>query len=245
MKNTMRNMTKSIPLLCSLANLGCGFGVVMCVVNGRYDLAPWLIIIAMLFDAYDGRLARYFNASSLLGCELDSLCDVITFGIAPATLIGGMLQHNSPVLGWSLGFLFVSSAVYRLARFNAMAAEGGDSKQYFTGLPTTGAGGMIAALVILHQYLIFHSCTSIIPEVLPIVAVILSILMVTRVKFPNSMVAVADKLDSPIYAVLVVIGTVIFALIPQIAPTVLFSGYIISALIGILKEKLALRAHKL
>ena len=241
----MKNIKKSIPLFCSFANLGCGFGVAMCVVNGRYDLAPWLIIIAMLFDAYDGRLARYFNATSLLGCELDSLCDVTTFGIAPAMLVGGLLQRNSPLLGWFLGFLFVSSAVYRLARFNAMAVEGMDSKRYFTGLPTTGAGGMIAALVILHQYLISHSNISIILEVLPMVSVILSILMVTRVKFPNSMVAVADKLDSPAYTILVVIGVVIFALIPQILPTFLFAGYIVSAFIGLLKEKLALRAHKL
>ena len=241
----MKDITKKIPLLCSLANLGCGFGVAMCVVNGRYDLAPWLIIIAMLFDAYDGRLARYFNATSRLGCELDSLCDVTTFGIAPAMLVGGLLQHRSPMLGWLLGFLFVSAAVYRLARFNAMVEEGTDSKQYFTGLPTTGAGGMVAALVILHEYLIYRSHSSnIILEILPIVSVILSVLMVTRVKFPNSMVAVADKLSSPIYAFLVVIGTILFALFPQILPTLLFDAYIIVAFLGILKEKLALKAHK-
>lgn len=241
----MRNLTKYIPLLCSLANLGCGFGVAMFVVSGRYDIAPWLIIVAMLFDAYDGRLARYFNATSRLGCELDSLCDVTTFGIAPAMLIGGLLQRDFLLLGWFLGFLFVSAAVYRLARFNAMAIEGADTERYFTGLPTTGAGGMVAALVILHEYLVFHSNSEVILEILPIVSVALSVMMVTRVKFPNSMVAVADKLSSPIYTLLVITGVVIFAMIPQILPTVLFAGYIVSAFIGILKEKLALRAHKL
>ncbi len=241
----MKDVKKFIPLACSLANLGCGFGVAMCVVHGRYDIAPWLIIVAMLFDAYDGRLARYFNATSRLGCELDSLCDVTTFGIAPALLIGGLLHRNFPVLGWFLGFTFVSAAVYRLARFNAMALEGVDSKRYFTGLPTTGAGGMVAALVILHEYLTTHSDNRVILEILPAVSIVLSTLMVTRIKFPNSMVAVADKLDSPIYTLLVVIGVVVFALIPYILPTLLFAGYIIVAFLGVLKEKLALRAHKL
>jgi CDP-diacylglycerol--serine O-phosphatidyltransferase len=241
----MENIKQIIPLLCSLANLGCGYGVIMCVVYGRYEVAPWLIIIAMIFDAYDGRLARYLNATSRLGCELDSLCDVTTFGIAPAMLIGGLLQRDFPLLGWFLGFAFVSSAVYRLARFNAMAIEGEDSKQCFTGLPTTGAGGMIAALVILHEYLTFHSNSRVVLEILPIVSVVLSVLMVTRIKFPNSMSAVADKLSSPIYTMLVIAGIVLFAIIPQILPALLFGGYILVAFIGVLKEKLALRTHKL
>ncbi len=237
----MKRLKKLIPLMCSFSNLSCGFGVVVCVFYGRYELAPWLILLAAIFDGYDGRLARYFNEASRLGGELDSLCDLIAFGIAPAMLVGGLLHKDLPILGWLLGFLFVVAAAYRLARFNAMAAEGIDSKQYYTGLPTTGAGGTIAAATIL----LFHYDSKFVVEALALLALILSILMVTKVKFPNSLRVVADNLNTPFNAFLVITAVIIFAMIPCIFPAVLFAGYIIVAFIGVLRERLLLKAHKL
>ncbi|MFQ5862034.1 MAG: CDP-diacylglycerol--serine O-phosphatidyltransferase [Candidatus Brocadiales bacterium] len=245
MRKALSMFKMAAPSLCTFANLGCGFGAIVAVVNSRFDIAPWFIIVAMLFDAYDGKLARYLNATSRLGCELDSFCDLATFGIAPALLVGGVLSKNYPLLGWALGFLFIVAAVYRLARFNVMQADE-DVHRHYTGLATTGAGGMVAALVILNGYLTGIFDAGKIIDLLPIIIVILSLLMVSKIRFPNSMDFADRKFRSPFYASILSGTVVIFAWIPQVVPTVIFSGYIAAGFLGIIKEKVHLRAaHKL
>lgn len=230
-----------VPSLCSLANLGCGFGVAIAVINNRFDLAPWLILLAMIFDAYDGRLARLLHSTSKIGGELDSFCDVTTFGIAPALLVGALLNDKYPIFGWTLGFLFISATVYRLARFNVMQEEGDTTYHSFAGLPSTGAGGMIAALVVLHGYLGAHGGSRVILEILPAVTIILSLLMVTRLRFANTMGFVSPRFDSPLYAGLLVVAVIIFAMMPYVLPTVLFAGYILLSLLAIVLDMLHLR----
>ncbi|MEE9584788.1 MAG: CDP-diacylglycerol--serine O-phosphatidyltransferase [Candidatus Brocadiales bacterium] len=237
MRNVLSKLKMATPNMCSFANLGCGFGSAIAVVNGRFDIAAWFIIIAMVFDAYDGKLARYLNATSRLGSELDSFCDMTTFGMAPALLAGGIISNNYPILGWVLGFLFVSAAVYRLARFNVMQAEG-DRHHDYTGLATTGAGGMLAALVILNGYLTGGVDVGKVIELMPVITVILSLLMVSRIRFPNSMDFADKQFRSPLYASILSGLVVLFAWIPQVVPSVLFSGYIAAGFLGIIKEKI-------
>ncbi len=235
----------ALPNLCSLANLGCGFGAIVSVINGRYEVAPWFIIIAMIFDAYDGKIARYLNATSRLGSELDSFCDLSTFGIAPALMVGGILSKSHPFLGWILGFLFISAAVYRLARFNVMQAEN-DEQRDFTGLATTGAAGMLAALVTFNVYLTGVPDVGRIINLLPIVTVMLSFLMVSKIRFPNTMDFADKKFRSPFYASIISGIVVIFAWIPQVVPTIVFTGYIAAGFLGIIKDKyISEVAHKL
>lgn len=208
-------------------------------------MAPWFIIIAMIFDAYDGKLARYLNAMSKIGGELDSFCDVTTFGIAPALLIGGIVSKNYPIMGWVLGFIFVLAAVYRLARFNVMQAEG-DPHHEYTGLATTGAGGMVAALVILNGYLSGSFNTGRVIDFMPIVTVILSLLMVSRIRFPNTMDFADRQFRSPLYASILSGGVLLFAWVPQVVPSLIFAGYIAAGFLGIVKRRVHLRAaHKL
>ncbi|HHT9117629.1 MAG TPA: CDP-alcohol phosphatidyltransferase family protein [Candidatus Hypogeohydataceae bacterium YC38] len=248
MMRGISEIKKLLPSLCSLANLGCGFGVAIAVVNGRFEAAPWLIILAMIFDAYDGRLARLLNSTSRLGGELDSFCDVTTFGMAPALLVGGLLSAGGePLLGWAIGFLYITAAVYRLARFNVMQEEEDATHDYFAGLPSTGAGGMIAALVILDQHLAANSGSRVVMDLLPAVAVALALLMVTRWRFGNSVDFVTDRMSSPFCLFFILIGLALFILIPKIMPTVLFGGYILLALLGVLLERLHLKkaTHKL
>lgn len=245
MRNVLIKLKMAIPSICTFGNLGCGFGAAIAVVNGRFDIAPWFIMVAMIFDAYDGKLARYLKATSKLGCELDSFCDLTTFGIAPALLVGGVISKNYPITGWVLGFLFVAAAVYRLARFNVMQSEGDEHRDY-TGLATTGAGGMVAALVILNGYLTGEFDTGRIINWFPIITVILSLLMISRIRFPNSMDFADKKFRSPFYASLLSGTVVVFAWLPQVVPTILFSSYIAAGFLGIIKEKILLRAaHKL
>lgn len=245
MRKVLSMLKMAVPSTCTFGNLGCGFGAAIAVVNGRFDIAPWFIIVAMIFDAYDGKLARYLNATSKLGCELDSFCDLTTFGIAPALLVGGILSKDYPILGWVLGFFFVAAAVYRLARFNVMQAEGEDHHDY-TGLATTGAGGMVAALVILNGYIFNNFDAGKIIDFLPFITIILSLLMISRIRFPNSMDFADRKFKSPLYASILSGTVVLFAWLPQVVPTILFSGYIAAGFLGIIKEKIHLGAtHKL
>ena len=245
MRQLLHSLKMAIPNICSFANLGCGFGAGIAVVNGRFDIAPWFIIIAMIFDAYDGKLARYLNATSKLGSELDSFCDVATFGVAPALLIGGIVSQQYPITGWLLGFLFVSAAVYRLARFNVMQADGEEHREY-TGLATTGAGGTVAALIILNTYLVDKFDVSKVIDWLPVISVILAALMVSKIRFPNTMDFADRQFSSPVHASILSAAVILFAWVPQVVPSLIFSSYIMAGFLGIIKRRVHLRAaHKL
>ena len=110
------------PTLATVGNLMCGFSALAAAGAGKFEHAAWLIIIAMLFDAADGRLARMTRTASEFGAELDSLADIVSFGVAPAFLAHYYTIFRLPGLSekfaWSASALFVICAALRLARFN-------------------------------------------------------------------------------------------------------------------------------
>ncbi len=149
-----------LPSLFTVANLLCGYYAVMATLKGSVvdmDNAACAIGFAVLFDSMDGWLARATGSNTEFGKQLDSLADMISFGIAPAFLafawgVRGLLQgeagpgrHVYP-LGWVVGFAFVICCAWRLARFNVHGMAPGSSR-YFVGMPTPAAAGMIAAIV--------------------------------------------------------------------------------------------------
>jgi CDP-diacylglycerol--serine O-phosphatidyltransferase len=149
-----------LPSILTVANLLCGYFAVLATLKGGMvdlDNAARAIGFAILFDSLDGTIARATGTNSEFGKQLDSLADVISFGIAPAFLafawgVRGMLGTDIPEarivyeLGWLISFTFVICCAWRLARFNiqGMAPE---SSRYFVGLPTPAAAGTIAAVV--------------------------------------------------------------------------------------------------
>ncbi|MGH9775561.1 MAG: CDP-alcohol phosphatidyltransferase family protein [Candidatus Acidiferrales bacterium] len=149
-----------LPGACTVGNLFCGYFAIMATLKGGatdLDYAARAIGFAFLFDSFDGALARITRTSSELGRELDSLADVVSFGIAPAFLAfawgaRGMLSiatleaHFTYKFGWLVSFIFVACCAWRLARFNiqGMAPE---SPRYFVGLPAPAAAATIAAIV--------------------------------------------------------------------------------------------------
>ncbi|SDF17209.1 CDP-diacylglycerol--serine O-phosphatidyltransferase [Sporolituus thermophilus] len=139
---------KWIPNLLTIVNLFAGLLAIMLAFTGMWTLAAALILGAALFDSLDGRVARRLNATSEFGKELDSLADLVSFGVAPAT-IDYML--NFSLLGWSgylLAALFPICGALRLARFNIMNVRG-----YFVGLPITAAGPLLAGTALLGDFL--------------------------------------------------------------------------------------------
>jgi CDP-diacylglycerol--serine O-phosphatidyltransferase len=149
-----------LPSVFTVANLLCGYYAVLAALEGRVsdlDNAARAIGFAILFDSFDGRVARAMGTNSEFGKQFDSLADVVSFGIAPAVLsyawgVRSMAAASAPAalhliqLGWLIGFFFVVCCAWRLARFNIQGMAPGGSR-YFVGLPTPAGAGMIAATI--------------------------------------------------------------------------------------------------
>lgn len=169
-----------LPTLCTLGNLVCGFAAIHYAALAPETTVLWgwtpltlagaLIFLGMLLDAVDGSLARLTRSSSALGAQLDSLADVVTFGAAPAfmtiRLMTNYLAGENFIIGpdadnifgkiiWGTAAVYVSCAALRLARFNVESDKTQvNDHSLFRGLPSPGAAGTVASLVILHQHLL-------------------------------------------------------------------------------------------
>ncbi|MFA6472664.1 MAG: CDP-diacylglycerol--serine O-phosphatidyltransferase [Candidatus Latescibacterota bacterium] len=138
-----------IPSMFTLGNLLCGFLAVANVVEGTRESlisAAWWIIIAAIFDALDGKVARLTGSASKFGIELDSIADVVSFGVAPAILFYRFAFADAGKICLFLSFIFLAAGAIRLARFNVTASTG--NKNYFTGMPIPAAAGILASYVL-------------------------------------------------------------------------------------------------
>jgi CDP-diacylglycerol--serine O-phosphatidyltransferase len=203
-----------LPTLLTLGNAICGFGAITFAAKvgpqttgDPLFVAALLVYLGMVFDMLDGHTARLTKQTSNFGAELDSMCDVITFGVAPAfimlkfceanqlSVLAPLLYHRRIV--WVVAALYTTCAVLRLARFNVETDEG-DSHESFNGLPSPAAAGMIASIAVapgLTQlvdprfadsaddpgYWIFKVAQL----TLPALTLIVSCLMVSRVRYPH------------------------------------------------------------
>ena len=163
----MRIRIDILPSLVTLGNLVCGFaaiGVATYARLGPEHLGAWrgvdafavaggLILLAMVFDAVDGQIARRANLISEFGGQLDSICDMVSFGIAPAYVVFleaircDLFQKDR--YAWVCATLYVICAALRLARFNVETAPESEKRRYFRGLPTPAAAGVVACLTML------------------------------------------------------------------------------------------------
>ncbi|MCY6354968.1 CDP-diacylglycerol--serine O-phosphatidyltransferase [Clostridium sp. ZS2-4] len=136
----MVKIKNAIPNAFTLSNLAFGILSVIMSFQGNYTLACYCIILAGLMDRYDGRVARYLNVSSELGKELDSLADLISFGVAPSILVFNINSFQYLGLtGYILVLIFPIAGAYRLARYNITSFDG-----VFSGIPITAAGMLLA-----------------------------------------------------------------------------------------------------
>ncbi|MGE0042154.1 MAG: CDP-diacylglycerol--serine O-phosphatidyltransferase [Vicinamibacterales bacterium] len=140
----LRRGVSLLPSLFTLANLFCGWSCVVYAMRGELTTAAPFIGVAIVLDMLDGRIARLTGTSSDFGVQLDSLADLISFGMAPAVLAYAWGLQPLGRLGWATGFLFVTAAALRLARFNIQTHS---DKRYFVGMPSPAAAGVPAATV--------------------------------------------------------------------------------------------------
>lgn len=140
----IRRGVSLLPSLFTLANLFCGWACVVHAMRGEFATAAPFIGVAVVLDMLDGRIARMTGTTSDFGLQLDSLADLISFGMAPAVLTfqWGLLPLGR--MGWAVGFMYLTAAALRLARFNIQVNT---DKRYFIGLPSPAAAGLVASTV--------------------------------------------------------------------------------------------------
>jgi CDP-diacylglycerol--serine O-phosphatidyltransferase len=172
-----------LPNLFTTGNLLCGFSSVIASINGKYVQAALAILIAVVLDCLDGKVARMTNSSSAFGVEYDSLADLLSFGMAPGLLLYAWTLRLFGPFGWLAAFLFVICGALRLARFNVQAMT--MQRSMFVGLPIPAAAGVLASAVLLLQQL-HGDFDGIDPERLLSVVLavyVLALLMVSNFKY--------------------------------------------------------------
>jgi len=169
----MVKIKNAVPNIFTLSNMSCGIMSILMSFEENYKLAAIFILLAGIFDRYDGRIARYLKVDNDLGKELDSLCDVVSFGVAPSILIFNI--YNFVQLG-SIGYLMVLifpiAGAYRLAKYNITDFDG-----VFSGIPITITGTFLA----LYSLIMINKASNLGPTMF--LLVILSYLMVSNLKF--------------------------------------------------------------
>jgi CDP-diacylglycerol--serine O-phosphatidyltransferase len=136
-----------LPSLLTTGNLFCGFLALLLTAQHRYAEAALAILVAMVMDILDGKVARLTKTTTQFGVEFDSLADVVSFCVAPAFLLYSWALARAGRAAWLAAFLFVVCGALRLARFNV--ASGTQDRRYFVGLPTPAAAGLVASAVLL------------------------------------------------------------------------------------------------
>ncbi|MDP2530534.1 MAG: CDP-diacylglycerol--serine O-phosphatidyltransferase [Candidatus Palauibacterales bacterium] len=170
-----------LPSAFTLGNLFFGFWSVISSFRGRFDLAAWLVMLAAVFDWLDGRVAHLSAGDSAFGGELDSLVDLVSFGMAPAILTYAAFLREE--WSWLMCGAFVGAMAVRLARFNVEQAGG--AKRYFLGLPSPAAGAFLAMLYPFSTTALFQRWLAGWPwaTIVPVSVVALAVLMVSHVPY--------------------------------------------------------------
>lgn len=193
----MQTLKKIVPSLCTLANLIFGLIALIYIFNGYTDWAAVFIIMGMLFDGFDGRLARLLGVSSEFGKQLDSLSDLVTFGVAPAMLAYTCSLYQLGSFWGIIAILpFPLMGALRLARFNVLTSGIG----YFVGVPITLAGGLLTL------FLLYSSSRN--TWLVLTAMLLLSWLMISRVRYPDFKTIGIPKYVV-LFAVAVLVGAVI------------------------------------
>jgi CDP-diacylglycerol---serine O-phosphatidyltransferase len=230
-----------LPSLLTLGNMFCGYACVVYSMRGEYETAAPFIGFAIVLDMLDGRIARLTGTASAFGVEFDSLADVISFGIAPAILSFSWGLSPLGRLGWAAGFMFLSAAAMRLARFNIQSAPGAD-KRYFAGMPSPAAAAIPAATVYAYPWGLYDY-----REALPVLAMVLvpAALMVSTIRFRSF--KTIDLQSRRPYTVLIPIaaGIVLIATHPRFVLVAAAYSYLASPFIGMAYVRLRQRDGRL
>ncbi len=223
----MPNYRPIFPNIFTTGNLISGFLSIISAAEGDPTQAAWFIILAGFMDALDGKVARFSKAASAFGKELDSLADMISFGVAPAFLIYTFKLNVLGKWGWIIGMVYISASAFRLARFNLLAQS--EEKKNFMGLPVPAAGIALATFIIF----CYHVWGRVeYGEYLVSMTLLFSALMVSQVEYdtiPDRFQTMQDRIKL-LYIVVLALAALIK---PRLLMFPVFSVYIA---VGLVKE---------
>jgi len=222
----------TVPNLFTVLNILCGFLAVLQVLSAHYINAAWLILLASIFDALDGRIARASGKSSAFGLQMDSLSDVISFGLVPSVLVYQVyLSTLHPPVGLILSFFPLLFAAFRLARFNVITLQYGKGKEYL-GLPAPSAALTIAGLIVLY----FDTQWEFLMRLLIILTPLVGLLMASSIRYEGfPRFSFKEKGANRIRLAIFLGSSVAFCVWPQY---ILFPFCIIFILYGVLRAVL-------
>jgi CDP-diacylglycerol--serine O-phosphatidyltransferase len=277
-RQRLKNIT-ILPSLVTLINGVCGFAAIVFAAKAvsepsvpyqnlplsYFSLAGYMILLAMVADMLDGRLARISKSTSSFGGQLDSLCDMISFGVAPAFLMLKMLEYKIHFTGvievenlverliWLAAAAYICCAAIRLARFNVENEEDESAHMSFVGLPSPAAAGVIVSIIIFHQDTlskvmsessgVYIFCEKVLIYALPFWGLVLAVLMVSRIRYPHviNQYFQGKKPFTHLIRVLVFLGLAIWSL--QTAMLLIFCGFAASGLVRWLYYKVLRKGY--
>ncbi len=265
-----------LPSLITILNGVCGFTAIVFAGKGAlaatndfsyhmfeltyFAMSGYMILLAMIADMLDGRLARMHQSTSSVGGQLVSLCDIISFGVAPAFLMLKVLESKlaefaglNPAIEtflqrfiWLAAAGYISCAAIRLARFNVENEEDESAHMSFVGLPTPAAAGVIVSLVILHQETLQTlPSLNVIIYALPFLALGVAVLMVSRIRYPHilNQYLKGKKPFAYLIRVLLLLAFVIWNI--QAALVLIFCGFAASSFVKWFYYKVIRNKHNL
>lgn len=216
-----------VPTTLTLFGMFFGFYSILAALKGNYLHAAWAIMIANIFDGLDGWVARLTHSTTKFGIELDSLSDLVAFGVAPAVMLYKWALMSFGRIGWATAFLFMVCGALRLARYNVQM--GSTESKAFTGMPIPGAAAVIATLVIF-----YNEIWEMRPEknyLILILTIFLSILMVSTLRFHGAKeLNLARRKPFSILVAIVMVFTLV-VVHPQIALFLFAMAYLIGGII--------------
>ena len=219
-----------LPSIFTTFALFAGFYSIVASVNGDFTLSAISIMVAMLWDALDGRVARLTNTQSAFGAEYDSLSDLVSFGVAPALLVYLWSLSDLGRIGWLAAFIYLVCAALRLARFNTQI--GASDKRYFQGLPSPASAGVIASMIWLKfwnfEYLDF-GVVSLSYYIGVLITILCGLLMVSNVRYFSFKEFDSTEKASFRFLLFTVLGFILLLYKPNV---VLFAGFFIYMISG-------------
>ena len=231
-----------LPNMITTAGLFSGFYAIVAAMNGRFEAAAVAIFIAMVMDGIDGRVARLTNTQSEFGVQYDSLSDMVCFGLAPALVmyewsLQSMISVGWAKLGWLAAFIYTASAALRLARFNAQVTTA--EKNFFKGLPSPSAAAVLAGLVWVGADLGVSGHDLVLPAF--VLTIVMGLLMVSNIRY-YSFKELNFRNRVSFVAILAVVLAYAFASIDP--PKVLFTGFLVYAISGIVYTLVGIRNRR-
>jgi len=236
----MRKGIYILPNLLTTGNLLCGFWAIISVFQEQYYYAAVAILLASVFDAFDGKVAKLSGTTSKFGVQYDSLADLISFGVAPALLAFSWALRPYGKFGWLAAFTFVACGAIRLARYNVLASAG-DTK-YFKGVPIPVAASMIALTILLYLRLVE---TGWIKDIVILVMIyILAFLMVSNIRYYSFKELGLAKRKPLSSFVFVVLSLIVIVMEPVVVLSAFVLFYVLSGPVSMIwawRKKRALR----